>query len=360
MRVILPVLSTFKMLNTVNLERIHPPAPIVSDDYPYYEEVRNAYFVPEYRAAYKHDGCLIESSVLVRGPKGFRKAFPAPSNLSLNLLHTHSPIIDNAIYAGYIFSHYGHFLTESLARLWPLLLKERILESGIDFPVKLLFSIGTEMPLCEANTALLRGLQEIFDCRVLLMDDPTYVGHLLVPELAMVHNWKLYKVFASLAAELGRAVVKTGNSSMPNGMGRFIYLSRRKLDPIVRNILNEHELERELHNEGFTIVHPEKLTLADQIRTLNAAEVVVGSIGSSFHTMLLSEVRGKTFVYFAHGEVNRNFVNIDAVTGARSHYVHCLHPFNMSLKRSTMRDVYYDIGRAKDAVREICRKGRRH
>jgi len=352
----LPVLRAFGMLNTVILEQVQPPPPIVLEDYPSYNVDHDAYFWPEYRSAYGHDGRLIETSVLVRGPEGFRRPFDAPSSISPSFLQTNIPVVDNAIYAGYIFSHYGHFLTESLARLWPLLLKESMLEAGIDFPVKLLFCQGTKMPLCEANSSLLRELQNILDCQVILIDDPTYVRHLLVPEQAMVHNWKLYNVFASLTAELGRAIVRTGNPSMPNGMGSYVYLSRSKLDPILRNILNEHELEWELRNEGFTIVHPETLTLADQVCILNAADVVVGSIGSAFHTMLLSEVCGKTIIYLTMpGEVNRNYVNIDTVSGVKSHYVHCLHPFNASLKRSTMRDVYCDVGQAMAAVREIFR-----
>lgn len=356
--VMLPIICFFsKNEDKDALSKTPLPASNVLVDAPYCEEFSNVFYCPDYRAVYDPSGNLIPTSLLVRGPNGSRQAFDSPSHLDLDSLPQKGLKIQNAMYGGYIFSHYGHFLTESLARLWPLLSKERAMDEPISYPSKILFSQGYKGPLSEANSSLLKALENNFNCKVLIVDSPIQVQRLYLSELSMVHNWKLHKQFAQFTNKLGEAVLALSHSNPTKKFGLKVYLSRRMLDPILRNILNERKLEEALFKKGFDIVYPEKMTIAEQINVFNAADVIVGAIGSAFHTLLLAEVYGKKIIYLTtnNAQVNKNFINIDSAVGVHAHYLPVLHPFNFSIKRSTMNDVYCDLRSTMTAINEILR-----
>ena len=65
---------------------------------------------------------------------------------------------------------------------------------------------------------------------------------------------------------------------------RRIYLSRRGWS--MRVMLNEHELEAELARRGFAIVHPEALTVSEQIEMMRDAEIVIGPSGAALANAL--------------------------------------------------------------------------
>lgn len=59
---------------------------------------------------------------------------------------------------------------------------------------------------------------------------------------------------------------------------RRIHLSRRKR--YWRHLLNEDEIGAALHREGFETIHPEDLTLVEQVRLFQQAEAIVSPSGS--------------------------------------------------------------------------------
>ncbi|MDX5412336.1 MAG: glycosyltransferase family 61 protein, partial [Rhodobacterales bacterium] len=67
---------------------------------------------------------------------------------------------------------------------------------------------------------------------------------------------------------------------------RRIYLTRRN-QPI-RPMLNEAEMEAELINRGFHVIHPEDLPLPDRIRVIRDAEVIVCPGGSGLFNLVFA------------------------------------------------------------------------
>lgn len=59
----------------------------------------------------------------------------------------------------------------------------------------------------------------------------------------------------------------------------LVYLSRRKVD--ARRIENEQEVEALLEKRGFRIIHPQDLSLGEQIALMKGAKVVVAASGSA-------------------------------------------------------------------------------
>ena len=105
-----------------------------------------------------------------------------------------------------------------------------------------------------------------------------------------------------------------------------VYLSRTRLiDPNARRgIVNEPALESALASRGFRIVHPETLTLTDQIELFNAHTFVAGCWGSAFHGILFS-------------------LRADALTTNESHYLSVMRKIPPREPNQTRRDVVIDI-----------------
>ena len=61
----------------------------------------------------------------------------------------------------------------------------------------------------------------------------------------------------------------------------------------MRVMLNEPELEAELAKRGFAIVHPETLTVAQQIEMMRGAEVIVAPTGAALANGLWAPLHSK-------------------------------------------------------------------
>ena len=79
-----------------------------------------------------------------------------------------------------------------------------------------------------------------------------------------------------------------------------VYLSRARLYPHLRAIRGELALEVNLIRLGWTIIHPERLPMLDQLQTLARAHVIAGELGSAFHLLM----------YFGTGLVNKNVIGL--------------------------------------------------
>jgi len=68
-----------------------------------------------------------------------------------------------------------------------------------------------------------------------------------------------------------------GSGDLP----KRVYLSRSQLTK--RAAVNEEDIERAMEREGFTVLHPQTLTIAEQIAILAQVEVIAGCDGSALH-----------------------------------------------------------------------------
>ena len=72
-----------------------------------------------------------------------------------------------------------------------------------------------------------------------------------------------------------------------------LYLSRRGMS--MRVMVDEPELEAALAVRGFTTVHPERLSVAEQVGLMRGAEVVVGATGAAMANTLFCRPETRVF-----------------------------------------------------------------
>lgn len=83
----------------------------------YLSEHENVIFVPQYKAVYTSSGRLIEESAIARWRS--KQFVSAPLKVDIEDMGN-LPTLDTHFFGGVIFdNHFGHFIAESLSRLWP-------------------------------------------------------------------------------------------------------------------------------------------------------------------------------------------------------------------------------------------------
>lgn len=211
--------------------------------------------------------------------------------------------LPQAVFAGYLYDHYGHFLTDSLARTW-------LPRAAADAPVVWIAA------WTETIAPFMHEVLDIVDVDarrhvVTATSGPLAVDELLVPDPAFefgsfMHPW--------LGRRLGRAPAAEHPS-------RHVWLSRSRLVPI-SGLDEERERESRVAAEGWEVVHPEDLSVGEQVSLLGEAVHVAGIEGSAFHTLvLLDGCRARIDLFTRQDHLN--FELVAAASGLDQHR----HPF---------------------------------
>lgn len=182
--------------------------------------------------------------------------------------------LENVLYGGFFRHKWGHFITESLSRLWAL---KKLDLSKIDH---ILFFADQDNAILSGNFLEVFELLEI-EHKIYIADGPISVTKLLVPDLGYEHD-RYYSVSQAsvyksiVEAALAREVdVKT----LPDK----VFLSRAGVPMAARNAVNLNELETYFKRNGYTLLSPEKSSLTELIHIMNGASKLATISGTTAH-----------------------------------------------------------------------------
>ena len=262
--------------------------------------IENAVVYPTIRVA-SHPGKLlmgvydpdgyVEGTVLYR--RSGEQGAPAPRDLFAEPVDAVQP---EAIYLGPLYFHYGHFLLESLARAW----------YARAHPGVPLVWAGQYNWQRQELQPWQRDILEALGLTVpTIIADPTRFERLHVPDIGYRYDDWLHPEHAEFLA------CYQGPAQVP---GHRLWLSRSKVGSNVRDY-NSAPAERRLVRAGWTVVHPESLSIRQQLDHLARAEVVAGEEGSAFHTLvLLQDITAKKFLMLRrHGREHGSMHSIGDV-----------------------------------------------
>lgn len=191
--------------------------------------------------------------------------------------------LSQAIFGGFLFNHFGHFLLESLSRVWIELAQE------IDDSVPLVWIAGTGAALSprrDRSDDITTWMKEIFrqiglNREVMIIDNSTGalgVKELLVPQASCeLREW----IHPDQLRRLGTTPWR------PSRAETKVWLSRTGIGTKSGGLVEEVELEHALADCGWTIVRSEDLAVADQVEVLASASHVAGVEGSALHGLVL-------------------------------------------------------------------------
>ena len=88
----------------------------------------------------------------------------------------------------------------------------------------------------------------------------------------------------------------------------------------------EVEVEALLRAEGWTILRPETVSVAEQLAALDTAEMIAGFAGSAFHGLMLGrDVQARIVIFSRHPKVEVNYAMIAAAKGLDQRIVRLEH-----------------------------------
>jgi len=319
----------------------------VRNGLPEIHEYENVFFVPGLHAVYYDNGELVRSSTSKKGISQNRKQ---PSFIDIQQVK-HSAVIDKALFGGAILQHFGHFLLESLSRLWPLAVSgmaKEVFECDVLYWAPN-YKTGT---ITYLDTKVGRTIFESLNIKpnIRLLNQPVLIHKLIIPNQAVILDSEIYPIFRTLLKTAGDRIIRMYRQSRKDEYKDKVYLSRSNLPFPKRICVNEKRLEDILKDHGFGIFHPQEMSLADQIGLLNSAEIIVGADGSAFHTMLFSEISGKTILYLTHREPERTYIEIDRICGVDTKYIRCMYPHPLCIKYRRNKDTIIDIPKACQGI----------
>lgn len=264
----------------------HPP-PLVS---PVVEILGNAIVVPQRHihrndfgvtihdsGAYRSDGRLCELARHVAGFSDFDN-LPRPTiDAGVTVTDTRS---GTHLYGGALVYHFGHFLVESLSRLWALIEYGGQIETVVF--VRAWGPFGDGLPAFMTDTLSLLGAQRL----TIIDDDPVRFETLIVPaQLLGCHLISGHEAFHRFVHRLRK--IRTQHSAPMGGTGS-VYVSRRKFcESGGGSFVCEDVIEENLRNYGYDVIYPEELTVEQQLDVYNRCERLVFAKGSALHLFAL-------------------------------------------------------------------------
>jgi hypothetical protein len=292
----------------------------IADALPPLLELEGAIFRPEQRCLYDPDGVRIDETKVTFTEPGapsffneekFRpieeRTMPDRIDPPAGALRVREPVL----FLGEIHDHWGHFITDSMSRMWAL--------DQLPRTMKVLFAPD---PKARIDTPLVRELMGALelDGRLLRPEGPVIFDKVLCP-IGALQLSRVYEGFGRVHRRAA-AVLARSAGEIPSGP---VYLTRRRLGADLRRLADEEVLEGLLEREGFRILSPERMSLADQMALFNSRYPVVGAFGSAMHTVLFRQTdEPQPVATLFPGKIPPRFMMVDAVKAAQAAYIRCI------------------------------------
>lgn len=178
------------------------------------------------------------------------------------------------LYVGVLFGIYGHELLELTGRLWPMLTGHAKNISGV---------IGHRWHGGPILTPAGQDILQIFDLhQVQVATAPWVVDELVVPEA----TWRIRDcALSSFSLPINHIISRAMSSPPFDSWPPRLFLSRSNLNTPKRSS-HEDALEVLATKVGYSIIHPNTLSLRKQVQIMQAAEAIAGVNGSGMHNAM--------------------------------------------------------------------------
>lgn len=186
------------------------------------------------------------------------------------------------LYLGYYTKHFGHFLLETLSRLWAA--ENNNQYDGYvfnDFVIQ-----GDDGKLTTFANYCFSQLGIPMDKLIFLKEDTSF-DYLDVPKAGFYIGNKAHPNQINVYRKINRYLSDTNLAT------EKVYLSRANLNKKKRSVVNEKHIEGIFKDAGFLIVHPQELTFDEQMQLYSKTKVLAGLEGSALHNSVFMPSGGQ-------------------------------------------------------------------
>lgn len=207
------------------------------------------------------------------------------------------------LYGGHWMAQFGHFITETLTTLWPqidevdgLIFHPFIFGGNIDtWQLTMVRRLGWRVPIVIARHGAV-------------------VEELVIPGRPFILN-------ESAGPEAPHVWSRVASPWAPS---RKVFLSRSGLAEDPRRVPGDERLDALMASQGFDVLHPQNMSLNDQLDAVAGASVLAGVSGSALHLSAFSHPGAKVIEIGDARSPHRALPNqkvIDDAAGRTSGYV---------------------------------------
>ena len=226
-------------------------------------------------------GLALPGSFLTRFPRARQTPTCSSHRIELTRPVSAFPHLERALYLPFsLCSNFGHFITETLAFLWPLFADSA--SDLVGLPALLSHCTG-EDAAAQVLHALLRE-RHAFPLLEADLPDALHLKEVVVPEPSLQLHASCSATYLQTAAGVSEWLMQHQSpdpSQLPRG--DKLYISRSALGPETRSVDQEPALELLLQDRGWTVFRPEQHSLAEQVAVYRQAGVVAAFEGSALH-----------------------------------------------------------------------------
>lgn len=285
------------------------------------EEHSNLFCFPNISALYQSDGSLVPSSrlhhfddtmapaVLVENAsQKLARYYPSAQEIPKEYAIEDRPVV----LMGSTMQHWGHFLFDGLARMWAIL-------SGDVDPQKdnlLFMNRGPQHAFADQMLAVLGIKTE----QMVIPSSVTLFRNVKIVLPSVNYRFRIFQDYADVHRTVATRLRSARDFSRP------AFISRVGIQNGIHNFLGEDILEQHFVARGCEVIRPETLSVADQVALFSTCPVVIGSIGSAFHSILFEPTDSEFLrVMFSPENLGGRFPMVDAVTsGHQSWYLNVM------------------------------------
>lgn len=226
-----------------------------------------------------------------------------PNNIPKNI-----PFInEEAVYVGVTYPHFGHFLIEQLNRLWG---KQKEKKN-----FKWIFINNKNIDVKN----FVYEFMKIFGIKkqdIIVLTSPARFKKIYIPS----------QTFNMSGSKIDYAMVDGYRAMAQNVKGagyERVYMSRGKLNDKLRT-LGEEKVQKVFEKNGFKIIYPETMTIADQIASVKDAKYLAGCSGTALHWALFMKPGG-TVIALKRNSKPDDFIctqyMLNTITGLNSVFI---------------------------------------
>jgi hypothetical protein len=225
---------------------------------------------------------------------------------------------ETVFYLGTFFSGWGHFITDSLKKMWFLLTPEfQKLKAG---NIKLVCTVIPEFKFNANHIALLSMIGvDVKDIHI--VTKPTRYKNIYLPDTSFTrlklgeddYRGRYYtKEYLDLINHITTQIPDTAGYEK-------VYYSRTGLHS--SRDVGEKDIEKLFKLMGFKIVKPERLTFVEQLSILQGCKCFAATEGSISHNAIFLKEGTQTIIFRKYWGVNEYQLTINAAKKLRVTYV---------------------------------------
>jgi hypothetical protein len=178
---------------------------------------------------------------------------------------------------------YGHVLLEVLPSFWA---KDLVNDRGL--------KVATSVKMSRGYLSMFEALG-VKEDKIVQVKGPTVSPAVYLPSKPIQRRRHIDAMARGVFDRLRHALVSDSDITPQER----IYISRSKVAG--RKLLNESEVEAMFSALGFTIIHPQELSIFDQVKLFSEAKLIAGSGGSAMHNTLFSNEDCKVLIVSSIG-----------------------------------------------------------